>query len=192
MSSDRNKKCGEVAERERERYSQQKRLRELRAEKIHPNETKRTAFTDTLSRCACAFMSVWICTQNVRMIYFHIWFVCASSSNVIHIKWNFLCSFNIQRASLILIAVVICAICSATMKSFTVFQVYLFLFEIFFLCVCLSLSLSFSLLSLQFSILMHLSHIFYSTLELQNERQIFGKTKYGYFPIYSRLYSYQS
>lgn len=93
---------------------------------------KRTAFTDTLSRCACAFMSVWICTQNVRMIYFHIWFVCASSSNVIHIKWNFLCSFNIQHASLILIAVVIRAIWSATMKSFTVFQVYLFSFEIFF------------------------------------------------------------
>lgn len=87
-------------------------------------------------------MSVWICTQNVRMIYFHIWFVCASSSNVIHIKWNFLCSFNIQRASLILIAVVIRAICSATMKSFTVFQVYLFLFEIFS-SVSASLSLSF-------------------------------------------------
>lgn len=34
-------------------------------------------------------VSFRICAQNVRMIYFHIWFVCASSSNVIHIKWNF-------------------------------------------------------------------------------------------------------
>lgn len=28
--------------------------------------------------------------KRVTMIYFHIWFVCTSFSNVIHIKWNFL------------------------------------------------------------------------------------------------------
>lgn len=36
------------------------------------------------------YISIWICTQNVRMIYFHIWFVCVFTPNVIHIKWKFL------------------------------------------------------------------------------------------------------
>lgn len=60
--------------------------------------------------CECTF-----CTQNVRMIYFHIWFVCASSSNVIHFRWNFLCTATSTSAHFLYRA-------QSTMKPFTVCQ----------------------------------------------------------------------
>lgn len=122
-----------------------------------------------LKRCAwnslCIFFVLVsffrICTQNIRMIYFRIWFVCASSPNVIHIKWNFffVCTGNIKLTSAD-------PFFNIAMKSFAIF--FSGIHSHLHVCICVC--------TLYSSFLVHIRKLIY-----QHEQQIFGRTKYRLF-----------
>lgn len=124
--------------------------------------------------CECTF-----CTQNVRMIYFHIWFVCASSSNVIHFRWNFLCTATSTSAHFLYRA-------QSTMKPFTVCQGT---YSYSVLCCCCLVFFSSFHCSLPHNLNLFgfLQVLFIHTLCFSTNHpkdQIFDQTDYCYFSIY--------
>lgn len=129
-------------------------------------------------------VSFRICTQNVRMIYFHIWFVCASSPNIIHIKWNFffcVCTSDIQ---LCLADPFFSPRATLQWKRLQFFQVHILIQCVFFF-----VSSHWSCLTLRTScpsVCLARSSINIATTRTTNIRQ----KKYRYFSIYLRLQSH--